>query len=228
MTASKARSMPGAPLEAQKLDIEEGSLPAKNFQTGVLPRWLETRGGDVARKYVTGKEGTCHACPVSCFDLVEVNEGKYAGTKANRGIMAGVVFEWGAKCAIDNLPAIWKCKELCQLLGMDYDAAGGAIAFAMELFQRGLITKSDTDGLELSWGNEDAVIQMLHKIAYRDGFGDILAEGSVRAAGIIGKGTEQYVMTIKGMEIQQIIGKNTKKVYLAIDVDGKVIKIAMK
>lgn len=204
MTASKARSMPGAPLGAQNLDLEEGSLPAKNFQTGVLPKWLETRGADIARKYVIGKDGTCHACPVSCFNLVEVNEGKYAGTKANRGTMPGVVFEWGAKCAIDNLPAIWKCKELCQQFGMDYDSAGGVIAFAMELFQRGLLTKNDTDGLELSWGNEDAVIRMLNKIAFRDGFGDTLAEGSVRAAKIIGKGAEQYVMTIKGMEIAML------------------------
>jgi len=202
MAAQQARNIPGVlPESAQDWDFKEGCLPAKNFQTGVLPRWLETRGADIAKKYFTKKEGTCYSCPVSCFDLVEVNEGKYAGTKANRGIMAGVVQEWGAKCAIDNMPAIWKCKELCQLLGMDYDSAGGSIAFAMELSQRGIITKSNTDGLELTWGNEDAVIQMLHKIAYREGFGDILAEGTVGASKIIGKGTGKYVMTIKGMEI---------------------------
>jgi len=118
--------------------------------------------------------------------------------------MPGVVFEFGAKCAIDNLPAIWKCKELCQQLGMDYDSAGGTIAFAMELYQRGIITTADTDGLELTWGNEDAVIELLHKISLRQGFGDILAEGSARAAKIIGRGAERYVMAIKGMELAML------------------------
>ncbi len=193
-----------APLpEPIKEDLELGCLPARNFQTGVLPQFVETRGRDIALKYVTKKESTCYACPTSCFNLVEVKEGKYAGVKVTRGSAPGVAVQWGAKCAIDNLPAIWKCKELCQLLGMDYGSASGVIAFATELFQKGVINKSDTNGLELSWGNEDAVIQMLHRIAFREGFGDILAEGSVKAAARIGKGAEKCVMTIKGMEMME-------------------------
>ena len=201
MEAEKAAMMPGAPPELRELLLERGCLPGKNFQTGVLPQWLETRSLAVARKYFTKKEGTCYACPISCFNMIEVNEGKYAGVRVNRGIAPGVAVQWGAKVAIDNLPAIWKCKEVCQRFGMDWASASGTIAFAMELFQRGIITAKDSDGLELSWGNEDAVIQMLHKIAFRDGFGDVLAEGSRRAAEIIGRGADQYVMTIKGMEM---------------------------
>ncbi|MBI4332662.1 MAG: aldehyde ferredoxin oxidoreductase family protein [Chloroflexi bacterium] len=201
LTADGARKMPGGPPEARRESLERGSLPARNYQTGVLPGWLETRGQDVARKYVTGQDGTCYACPIPCFNVVEVKEGKYAGLKENRGLMPGVVYHWGAKCAIETLPAIWRCKELCQHLGMDYGSASGSISFGMELFQRGIITTRDTDGLELGWGNEDAVIKMLHKIAHREGFGDILAEGSVRAAEKIGRGAEQYVMAIKGMEM---------------------------
>lgn len=193
-----------APPESRELFLERGCLPAKNFQTGILPQWIETRGVDVALKYYTKKEGTCYSCPISCFKLVEVTEGKYAGVKANRGVHPGFVIDWGAKCAIDNLPAIFKCKELCQELGMDYATAAGVVAFAMELFQRGLITKADTDGLELTWGNEDATTNMLHKIAFRDGFGDVLAEGSLRAAKIIGTEAEKYVMTTKGMEMMSI------------------------
>ncbi len=181
--------------------LEWGGLPGKNFQTGDVPQWIETRGRDVALKYITKKESVCYGCPIPCFDLAEVKEGKYAGLKVSGGHRGGVVLDWGAKCAIDNLPAIWKCKETCQRLGMDYVSPSGCIAFAMELYQRGIITKKDTDGLELTWGNEDAAIEMLHKIAFRDGFGDVLAEGSVRAAKKIGKGAEQYVMTVKGMEM---------------------------
>lgn len=201
MAADRASKMPGASPDVRKLYLELGCLPGKHFQTGVLPQWVETRGLEVARKYFTKKEGTCYACPTPCFNLVEINEGKYAGLRVNRALMPGLVFDWGAGLAIDNLPAIWKCKELCQRLGMDYASAAGTIGFAMELFQRELITKRDTDGLELSWGNEDAVTEMLHKIAFRDGFGDLLAEGSVRAAAIVGKGAERYVMAIKGMEM---------------------------
>ncbi|MFX0202439.1 MAG: aldehyde ferredoxin oxidoreductase family protein, partial [Candidatus Hodarchaeota archaeon] len=201
IAAYRASTMPGSPPDLLKLFQDRGALPAKNFQGGFLPQWIETRGRHIAQEYITKKESTCHACPTSCFNLAEVKEGKYAGVKANRGTHGGLVLDWGAKCAINNLPAIWKCKELCQHLGMDYASASGAIAFAMELFQREFLTKSDTDGLELSWGNEDAVIQMLQKIALRDGFGDVLAEGSVQAAKRIGKGTEKYVMTTKGMEL---------------------------
>lgn len=200
----RASEVPGAPLEPREADFKEGSLPAKNFQTGVLPKWLETRGHKAAQKYFVKKQGACHKCPTPCFDLVKVNEGKYSGVIANRGTMPGIVFQFGAKCAIDNLPAIWKCKELCQQLGMDYDSAGGIIAFAMELYQRGIISTKETDGLELTWGNEDAVIQLLYKIALREGFGDILAEGSAKAAKIIGKGAERYVMAIKGMEMAML------------------------
>ncbi|MFC1980974.1 aldehyde ferredoxin oxidoreductase family protein [Chloroflexota bacterium] len=201
LAAKRAREMPGGPPEPIKESLNRGCLPAKNYQTGVLPQWSENRSQDVARKYVTRKESTCFACPVSCFDLVEVKEGKYAGVKENRGLAPGIVFDWGAKCAIDNLPAIWRCKELCQHFGMDYMSASGNVAFATELFQRGIINTKDTDGVELDWGNEDAMIQMLHKIAFRDGFGDVLAEGSMRAAARIGNGAERYVMAIKGMEM---------------------------
>ncbi len=200
MSGDALRSVFGAGGDVIKRHLEQGSLPAKNYQTGVLPQWLETRGRDVVQKYFTVTKQNCYACPnIQCL-LTEVKEGKYAGTKV-RGVNPGVVFEWGAKCAIDNLPAIAKIKELSHHFGMDYVSAAGVIAFAIELFQRGLITKMDTDGLELSWGNEDAAIQMLHKIAFRDGFGDVLAEGSLQAARTIGKGAEQYVMTIKGMEM---------------------------
>lgn len=177
-----------------------GYFPHKNYQTGIMPSWVENIGRASAEKYCSRKEGTCYACPISCFNLAEVNEGKHAGVRISRGTHPGVVLEWGAKCAINNLPAIWRCKELCQQLGMDYVSASGVVAFAMELFQRGIITTTDTNGLELSWGNEDAVVELLSRIAVREGFGAVLAEGSVKAAALIGKGAENYVMTIKGME----------------------------
>ncbi|MFC1934859.1 aldehyde ferredoxin oxidoreductase family protein [Chloroflexota bacterium] len=187
--------------DPRKLGLIRGYLPGKNFQTTILPDWLEHMGPDEAAKYLTKPESVCYGCPIPCFILAEVKEGKYAGTKANRGGHIGFVYDWGAKCAILSLPAIWRCKELCQQFGMDYVSAAGVIAFATELFQRGIITKSDTDNLELDWGNDDVAVQLLHKMALRQGFGDVLAEGSQLAAERIGNGADYYAMTIKGMEI---------------------------
>ncbi len=201
LDSEKAKNMPGGPPEPRQGSLDRGCLTGKNYQTGVLPRWIETRGLDVAKKYITQKDGTCYACPIPCFNRVEVKDGKYAGVIENRGQMPGVVNDWGAKLAIESLPAIWRCKELCQHLGMDYVAVSGAIGLCMELFQRGILTAKDTDGLELTWGNEDATIQMIQKIANRDGFGNLLAEGTVKAAETIGHGAERYAMVIKGMDM---------------------------
>ena len=171
----------------------------------------------VIPQYVTD-ERSCHACPDRCFEIGEVNEGKYSGTWVARPTFCGVTCAFGANCAIDNIPAILKCKELCQRFGVDYVAVSGTIAFAMELFQRGLITKNDTDGLDLSWGNEDSVVDLIHRIAYREGFGDILAEGTVEAAKRIGKGAERYVITIKGMELMVGDPRAHQKIYVLCDI----------
>ena len=202
--ASRAAMDAGAPVDVRVSQSEEGCLPAKNFQTGVLPNWVETRSAKMAKKYINRKEGTCYRCPVSCFQIAEVKDGKYAGTLSARGQMPGATFNFGAMCAIDNLPAIWHCKHLCQQMGLDYESTGGVIAFSMELFQRGVIDENDTDGLVLNWGNEDAAVQLIKMIASRKGFGDILANGAVRASRIIDRGAEHSVVAIKGVELTMI------------------------
>jgi len=201
LAADAATKMPEAPPDSRVIDLQMGSLPVRNYQTGVISPWLERVDKKIAQKYVIGKESVCYACPIPCFNLVEVKEGKYKGTIANRGTMPGVVLDWGAKCCVNNLPAIWNCKATCEKYGMDYASAAGTIAFAMELYQRGIITAKDTDGLELEWGDENAISRLLEKIVFRQGFGDILAEGSSRAAELIGGRAGDYVMTVKGMEM---------------------------
>ena len=196
--------MIGGYVERTRTHMKFGNMPGYNFQTAVVPQMLETRGQEVATSYFVKKEGTCHGCPLACFNLVEVKEGKYAGVKVSRGTAPGIVLDFGAKCAIDNMPAIFKLKELCHQMGLDYGSAAGVLAFTMELFQRGIITQKDTDGLDFTWGNEDSAVTMLEKIANRDGFGDILAEGVARAAKTIGKGAERYAIVTKGMELMSV------------------------
>ena len=185
---------------------EHGLLPSRNFQTGVL-----TSDSDIwnlpnsaADCLALGPEYGYH-CPMSryygCNLMTDIKTGRYTGLKVGGVCFSLPGWEWGAKCGIREYPAMWKCRELCQRYGMDQS---GPVPFAMELFQRGIITREDTDGLDLEWGNEFAIMEMLRKIAYREGIGDVLAEGSAKAAEKIGMGAEKYALTVKGMEMQYL------------------------
>ena len=132
--------------------------------------------------------------------MVEVKDGRYAGLKISTGTMNHPIAQFGARLAIPHLPFIWKCKELTHKYGMDIGSTAGVMAFAMELYERGIITGADTQGVRLEWGNEDAVLDMMQQIAYRKGFGNVLADGAAMAAKKIGKESEKYALTIKGME----------------------------
>ena len=107
----------------------------------------------------------------------------------------------GSLCMVDDLEAISKGNELCNKYSIDTISTGVSIAFAMECYEKGLLTKEDTGGIDLSWGNGDAVVQLIEKIARREGIGDILAEGVKRAAEKIGKGSEEWALHVKGMEL---------------------------
>jgi len=189
------------PLGTPRQWYNRGCLPGKNSQVGILPGWLENVTLEVAKDYITKSYGSCFGCPIRCFNMVEVKHGKYAGLSISTGTMNHPIAQFGARLAIPNLPFIWQCKEVCHRLGMDTGSAAGVIAFAMELYQRGIISKADTDGVKLEWGSEDAALEMLEKIAYRRGFGDVLADGAALAAKKIGKDSEKYALTIKGLEI---------------------------
>jgi aldehyde:ferredoxin oxidoreductase len=99
-----------------------------------------------------------------------------------------------------DLAAVIKANELCNKYGLDTISCGSAIALSMELYEKGLVTQDDLGGLDLTWGNMEAVMALIKKIAYREGFGDILAEGSVKAALKIGQGAIDLVVSVKGLE----------------------------
>lgn len=133
-----------------------------------------------------------------CDLEADVRTGPYIGTNLAGIGFSNLGWDWGVRCGIKNYPAMFKCKELCNKYGMD---TGSPIPFAMELLEKGVISKDDLDGIELTVGNEEAIMKMLRKIAYREGFGNILAEGTAGAARLIGKGAEKYALTIKGKQI---------------------------
>jgi aldehyde:ferredoxin oxidoreductase len=173
-------------------------LPTRNFQRGQFEHANEI-SGERLRETILVDEGTCFACAVACKREVEVPElgvtSKYGGPEYET-IGAG-----GSCCGIGDLKVIAKFNQLCAQYVMDTISAGVTIAFAMECFENGLITAEDTNGLDLRFGNADALLVMTEKIARREGFGAVLAEGVRRAAQRIGNGAERFAMHVKGQEI---------------------------
>ncbi|MGQ9459087.1 MAG: aldehyde ferredoxin oxidoreductase family protein [Anaerolineae bacterium] len=177
---------------------ETGTFPAYNFSDGVFAGVPKIDANVILK--MTTKRHACYACPVGCGNYVEVQTGPYADTKVE-GPEYETLFSLGSNCGVDDINAIVHANYLCDLYGLDTISTGDCIAWAMELFERGILTEKDTDGLHLVFGNGDAMVQMVHKIAKREDLGDVLAEGLKRAAATIGRGSERYAVTIKGMEL---------------------------
>ena len=186
-----------------------GTLPSYNYNSGVFDQWEALDGttmyDTVLRGAAEGKQDregrdTCYACTVRCKRVVELTEGAYKVDPHYGGPEYETTSTFGNYCAIDDLPAICKAHELCNKYGMDTISCGATIAWAFEAFNAGILTLDDTEGLDLTWGNAESMVKLTEKIAKRDGFGDLLAEGSERAAKKIGRGTEAYLITCKGQE----------------------------
>ena len=179
---------------------EAGDVPIKNFTQGTwdsIPTKLT--GPAVAEAIVTGPR-PCKFCPIGCGRKIEVKEGSYAGL-TGPGPEYETTAAFGTLCLNDNIGAIAKANDLCNRYGLDTISTGATIAFAFECFEKGIIAEKDTDGLELTWGNYEAMLAMLEKIGKREGMGDLLADGSKRAAEKLGGDSQQFVMHVKGMEL---------------------------
>ncbi len=188
---------------------ESGTLPTYNYNSGVFEGWEKIDGTTMYDTVLKGagegkqdREGrdTCYACAVRCKRVVEIMEGPYKVDPKYGGPEYETTSTFGNYCAIDDLAAICKANEICNKFGMDSISCGATISWAFEAFNEGKLTLKDTDGLDLSWGNAESMVKLTEKIAKREGFGDLLAEGSERAAKKIGRGTEEYLITFKGQE----------------------------
>ncbi len=155
-----------------------GILPTRNFQTGVFEGTDRIDGVTLKKKYLI-RHKPCYRCPIACGRLTEVPEGKYAGK--GEGPEYETIASLGSACAVDDLAAITKANYYCNELGLDTISTGITIAAAMEMYEKGYIPEGDI-GRPLRFGDADAMIEMVQKIAYREGFGDLLAEGSYRLA----------------------------------------------
>ena len=192
---------------------EVGRLPTRNFQAGHFDEADKISGETLYEKYFI-EHRSCARCPIACDKIFEIKEGEFKGTRTS-SLEYETLCSLGSKCGNSNLPSILKMNVICDSLGMDTISAGGAISWAMECYEKGILTKEDTDGLDLSWGNYHSIITLLEKIAKREGFGDLLAEGCKRAAEKTGQGSEYYAMHVKGMEIPAQDGRSQQSMGLA-------------
>jgi len=176
-----------------------GGYPAYNWQTGVFKEIEEVNGMALTEK-VLEKGVSCFACPISCGRGTAIKEGKYAGKKGE-----GPEYEsantLGAQCGVSDMNAITMANYLCNEYGIDTISTGSTIAFALECYEKGILTSEMTNGLELKFGDADLVISLIAKIALREGIGDLLAEGTRIAAQKLGKGSTHFAMNVKGMEL---------------------------
>jgi aldehyde:ferredoxin oxidoreductase len=178
---------------------EIGNMPSHNFDVNAFEGTAKITGNVALDTYGVGMEA-CPACAVRCKKMVEIGEPWNVDPRSG-GPEYESLAALGATCGVDNLAAVIKANELANLYSMDTISLGVAIAFGMDCFENGILTLEDTDGLELKFGDSEAMLRMVDMIAHREGVGDILAEGVRKASEKIGKGSDELAVHVKGVEL---------------------------
>jgi aldehyde:ferredoxin oxidoreductase len=189
-----------------------GILPTRNFRDGSFEGARDISGQKM-RDTILVNRGTCYACAVACKREVEVKElgvtPKYGGPEYE------TLAATGSLCGINDLNALGLINQLYAQYVLDSISAGAVIAFAMECYEHGIIDKTTTGGLDLTWGNADDTIKLIHQIGRREGFGKLLGEGVKRAAQQLGKGAERFALHVKGQELPMHDPRGKKGLSLA-------------
>ena len=179
--------------------VSVGDCPTRNWNsygTEAMPTCTNLDSTNM-NKYKL-KAYACQACPVRCGAIIRVKEGPFATKGEVHRPEYETLAALGTLCQNDKVESVIRANEICNLHGLDTMAAGSVIAFAMECYENELISQKDTDGIELTWGNAEAVVALLEKMARREGFGAVLADGVEKAAQRIGKGAHKYAMHVHG------------------------------
>lgn len=192
------RSKLGTAGVVQSLNLD-GLLPTKNFTRGTFEYAEEISGEKIRDTILTNMDG-CFACPIRC--KLEVKAKKPFETDP---IYGGPEYEtigaFGSLCMINDINAISYANQLCNTYGLDTISTGGSIAFAMECYEKNILTEKDMNGLELRFGNAEAMVKLVNMIAMREGIGDLLAEGVRIASKKIGKNADNFALHVKGKEL---------------------------
>jgi len=175
-----------------------GNFPLKNWREG---RWAGAKkiSGVAMHDTILSGRRACFHCPIACGRHINVSEGPYAPMDCE-GPEYESIGTLGGLCLVDDLVAISKANQLCNQYGLDTISTGGIIAFAMEAYEKGILTTKDTDGVELTWGNGKALVEMVHKMGRGEGIGQLMTEGSKRMAEVLGRNAIEFAIHVKGLE----------------------------
>ncbi|MEW5749024.1 MAG: aldehyde ferredoxin oxidoreductase C-terminal domain-containing protein, partial [Candidatus Thermoplasmatota archaeon] len=181
--------------------IQVGDAPVKNWDGTALDFPNREAISDHAVIALERRKYGCWRCPLRCGGVMKAGSGEYRWTAGVHKPEYETLAAFGSMCLNDNLPSIVKFNDICNRYGLDTISAGATVAFAIECYENGLLSKQETDGLELTWGNHRAMVALTLRMARRQGFGDVLADGVKRAAERIGRGSERFAMHIQGQEV---------------------------
>jgi aldehyde:ferredoxin oxidoreductase len=176
-----------------------GGYPTRNWQTGVFEDIEELNGQALSDKVLISRVH-CFACPISCGRGTEIREGAWKGRRGE-GPEYETANTLGALCGVSDMNAVTMANYLCNEYGLDTISTGSTIAFAMECYEKGILTKEQTGGRVLQFGDAPLVVELVEKIAKREGIGDLLAEGTKRLSQKLGKGSDAFAMNVKGLEL---------------------------
>jgi aldehyde:ferredoxin oxidoreductase len=179
---------------------QSGGLPTRNWESGFFENANAISGETMSNKILKDRS-SCYACTVRCKRVVQVTKGPYLVDPKYGGPEYETLAGFGSYCGVDDLEAIAYANQLCNMYGLDTISCGATIAWTMNCFERGILSLDDTEGIDLRFGNAEAMVKITEKIAKREGLGDILAEGSARAASKIGKCAKDFVVAVKNQEL---------------------------
>jgi aldehyde:ferredoxin oxidoreductase len=181
---------------------ERDDLPTKNWSGVAMIDFPELKllgGSEVIA--LQEKKYACYRCPIGCGGHMKEGTGEYKyGTDAHKPEYETIAM-FGINCLNSNLESIIKLNDMCNRGGIDTISTGSAIGFTIELYEKGILTQADTDGIEMTWGSHRSIVAMTEKVIKREGFGAVLADGVKAAAERIGKGAEEYAIHIEGQEV---------------------------
>ncbi|MBC7251711.1 MAG: aldehyde ferredoxin oxidoreductase family protein [Anaerolineae bacterium] len=177
-----------------------GDLPIKNWLLGSWPEGAQSTSGQHMFEVYPPKHTHCFACPIGCGKDIEIKDGPYAGVSGHAPEYE-TIGAFGAMLLNPDVAVIAKANEMCNRYGLDTISTGSVIALAMEAYEKGLLSNDQTDGLDLTWGNAEAIITLVERIARREGLGDLLADGVRAAAARLGPATEEMAIHVKGLAL---------------------------
>jgi aldehyde:ferredoxin oxidoreductase len=180
---------------------EIGGLPTRHFQCGRF-EGADAVSGEAIEDLYKVKSKACFACTIPCSRFLVVDDPRFPDLR-----LEGPEYEplagFTVRVGNDDLPLALKCVDLANRYGIDAISLSEVISWAMECHERGLLSREEADGLDLTWGNSEAILALIHQVAHREGFGDILADGVKEAAEWLGRGSEEIAMHGKGLEVFQ-------------------------